>query len=304
MEYGRIKYDIFFKKVFGQKTHITRSFLNTVLREDLKSPIETVSFEPTDFIIKGKNLLINRSKHDVIDIFCIDQAGNRILIEIQKGGSKLALPRFLDYQCRNYSSQFIPNDKYKNIVGCYSICWMFDLQPPHKSIFEKIQLCSNEQHTDWRFDWQITALYPRNLGNLNDVKKKLEEEHDISLEEWLVLDVVTDQKKVAAIKDVLKHDEVREAFEDLDLSGYTEEEIREAAYIAEYGDLIERDRARAEKKQQEELAKAEKKQQEELKQQKIDIAKNMMAFADLETIHKTTKLSLEVLKELQKNHNN
>ena len=272
MEYGRIKYDIFFKKVFGQKEHITRAFLNTVLRDDLKAPIEKVSFEPTDFIIKGKNTLINRSKHDVIDIFCIDQKGNRILIEIQKGASKLALPRFLDYQCRNYSSQFKPSDRYDNVVGCYSICWMFDIQPPHTSLSEKIHLCSNEETTDWSFDWQITALYPRNLGNLQDLKKQLEQEEDIILAEWLVLDVVTDQEKVAAVKTVLRHEAVKEAFEDLDLSGFSEDQLREIEYRTEYGDLVKRDIeiarkkaiAEAEKKRQKELAEAEKKRQKEL----------------------------------------
>ncbi|MGB0930127.1 MAG: Rpn family recombination-promoting nuclease/putative transposase [Chitinophagales bacterium] len=321
MEYGRIKYDIFFKKVFGQKAHITRAFLNTVLRDDLKSPIETVSFEPTDFIIKGKNTLVNRSKHDVIDIFCIDQEGNRILIEIQKGTNKLALPRFLDYQCRNYSSQFLSNDKYKNVVGCYSICWMFDLQPPHSSLSEKIRLCSNEPTTDWAFDWQITALYPRNLGSLEELKKKLKEEHEIALEEWLVLDVLTDQDKAAEIKEVLQHDEIKEAFEDLDLSGYSEEQLREAAYREEYGDLVDRDiekakkeavkiaLAKAEKKRKQELQEAEKKrkqelqeiekkQQEALYQQKIEIAKTMLGLTNLDTISKVTGLSKKVLEKL------
>ncbi|MGB0930287.1 MAG: Rpn family recombination-promoting nuclease/putative transposase [Chitinophagales bacterium] len=319
MEYGRIKYDIFFKKVFGQKEHITRAFLNTVLRDDLKSPIDKVAFEPTDFIIKGKNALINSAKHDVIDIFCIDQEGRRILIEIQKGGSKLALPRFLDYQCRNYSSQFIPNDRYKNVVGCYSICWMLDLKPPHDSLSEKIRLCSNETETDWSFDWQITALYPRNLGNLEDLKQQLKKEHDISLAEWLVLDVVTDQEKVATIKDVLQNKEVKEAFEDLDLSGYTEAQIREAAYKAEYGDLVERDRKKllakaekqktealakakkeAEKKRLEELAKAEKQKAEALQKQKIEMAKSMFDFADLDAISKVTGLSKDVLRKLKR----
>ena len=315
MAYGRIKYDIFFKKVFGKKPHITRAFLNTVLKEDLKAPIQTVKFEPTDFIVKGKNKLINRTKHDVIDIFCIDQEGNRILIEIQKGGSKLALPRFLDYQCRNYSSQFVPNDKYKNVVSCYSVCWMFDIQPPHKSLFEKIRLSSNESKTDWVFDWQITALYPRNLGDLDELKEVLAQEHEIRLEEWLVLDVVTDKKKAAVIKKVLKHNEVKEAFEDLDLSGYTEEQLREAEYVEEYGDLIQRDiekakkeatkqtLAKAEKEREEALAKAEKeaekKRQEDLIQQKINIAKTMLEFADLDSISRATGLSIEMLNKLK-----
>jgi len=73
------------------------SFLNTVLEKDLKSPITELSFEPTDFIIKGRNILMNENKHDVIDVFCKDQENRRILIEIQKGRNPKALPCFLDY---------------------------------------------------------------------------------------------------------------------------------------------------------------------------------------------------------------
>lgn len=296
MAYGRIKYGIFFKKVFGQKPHITRAFLNTVLRDDLKSPIKTVEFQPNDFILQARNSLINEAKHDVIDIFCTDQEGNRMLIEIQKGGNKFAIPRFLDYQCRSYSSQFRPGDLYKNVVGCYSICWMFDIQPPHTSLLEKIRLCSNEKETDWAFDWQMTALYPRNLGGLDKLEEEIRKASNIRLEEWLVLDVVTDMEKAAAIKKVLQHDEVKEAFEDLDLSGYTEQQLREAEYIeflGEYSDLVQKHVA-------EEVQKAVAKEAEKkLYQQKIAIAKSILEFADLAAAQKATGLSMDVLKSLK-----
>ncbi len=228
------------------------------------------------------------AKHDVIDIFCTDQEGNRMLIEIQKGGNKLAIPRFLDYQCRNYSSQFKPGDLYKNVVGCYSICWMFDIQPPHKALSEKIRLCSNENDTDWLFDWQITALYPRNLGDLEKLEQEFQQASEIRLEEWLVLDVIIDQEKAAIIKKVLQHNEVKEAFEDLDLSGYTEEQLRETEYVEfleEYGDFVQKQ--------------VEKAKQEALRQQKITIDKTMLEFADLETIQKTTGLSMKILQNLK-----
>lgn len=315
MAYGRIKYDIFFKKVFGKKPHITKAFLNTVLRDDLEFPIETVTFKETEFIVKGGSSLINRAKHDVIDILCTDQEGNRILIEIQKGVNKRAFPRFLDYQCRNYSSQFVSGDLYDNVVGCYSICWMFDIHPPHSSLLEKIRLCSNEKETDWKFNWQITALYPRNLGDLDTLKQTLKHQHQISLEEWLILDVVSDSRKAEEIKNVLQHDETQEAFEDLDLSGYTEAQLREAEYTTEYGDLIERDIAKAkeeaekekrkalkeaERKQQEALEKAEKKKQEALLQQRIKMAKELLPFADIDVVSRATGFSIEELKAMKR----
>jgi len=265
-QYGRIKYDLFFKKVFT-KPHIVIAFLNTVLEKELKSPIATVSFKPNDFIIKGKNILINENKHDVIDIFCIDQEERRILIEIQKGTKTTAIPRFLDYQCRNYSSQFPVGADYKEVVACYSICWFFDLIPAHKSLTETISLCSTEENTDWNFEWKIKALYPHNL-DYEALKERMIEK----IEEWMLLDVMRDPAVAKNIKAKLKTPEVDEAFEDLDISGYTEEELRLSEYyefMDEYEDI---DRREKEKFAREEALKKQKEIAKKMLEQNMKIS--------------------------------
>ncbi|MEZ4886348.1 MAG: Rpn family recombination-promoting nuclease/putative transposase [Chitinophagales bacterium] len=309
MEFGRIKYDIFFKRVFGKKPHITRAFLNAVLKENLKSPIQEVSFSETEFIIKGKNRLVNESKHNVIDIFCKDQEGNRILIEIQKGTNKLAIPRFLDYHCRNYSSQFKSGDDYSNVVACYSVCWLFDLKPPHNDIVETVSLCSNKEDSDWTFDWTIKALYPRNLPKWKELVKILRTQHQNTLAEWLVLDVIPDPRRAEQIRNAIHTDEVVEAFGDLDLSGYTERQLREIEYRTEYGDLIEQDVQKREKEILEQAEKEKKAALEKAEQQRLEalekaekekeqIAKTMLQFADIEIVSKTTGLSIEQIKKI------
>ena len=112
---GRLKYDVLFKRVFHQK-HILKAFLNTVLETELSSPIVDLSYEPTDFIIQGTAKLLQATKHDVIDVFCRTAQNQRVLVELQKGTSKLAIARFLDYQCRNYSSQFPSGADYREVV--------------------------------------------------------------------------------------------------------------------------------------------------------------------------------------------
>ena len=48
--YSRIKYDIFFKKVFSQE-HILKAFLNTVLSGELPAPIAQLTYHPTDLVV-------------------------------------------------------------------------------------------------------------------------------------------------------------------------------------------------------------------------------------------------------------
>lgn len=51
--YSRIKYDVFFKKIFQQE-HILKAFLNTVLYNELSAPIQAISYQPTDFMTKAE----------------------------------------------------------------------------------------------------------------------------------------------------------------------------------------------------------------------------------------------------------
>ncbi len=237
MEIGRLKYDVLFKKVFYQK-HILKAFLNTVLEQELPSPITDLSYEPTDFIIEGKSLLIQKTKHDVIDVFCITTHDERILIELQKGSDKRSLPRFLDYQCRNYSSQFPTGADYAVVVPCYSICWFFDLNPPHNQIKETITLCSDCEQTDWRFAWEIIALYPRNIP-----KTHITQHHIDKLEEWLLLDVIEDIHDARTLRQLIQTQEVQEAFDTLDLSTLSEDQIKRMLFEEQmshtYSDLYQ-----------------------------------------------------------------
>ena len=282
MEIGRLKYDILFKKVFHQK-HLLKAFLNTVLKQELASPITDLSYEPTDFIIKGKPVLIQAAKHDVIDVFCITKHNERILIELQKGYNKRALPRFLDYQCRNYSSQFETGSEYAVVVPCYSICWFFDLKPPHEDIKETITLSSDRHKTDWKFDWKIIALYPNNIP-----KNHLEQQKVDQLEEWLLLDVIEDLGIAQKIQQFLHTPEVKEAFETLDLSGLSEEQLRRIVFedhISLFPDLYE-----------EKIREIEKKT--EKKQTQAFAKKLLMQQIDIKVIAQSTGLTTDEITAL------
>ena len=276
MEVGRLKYDIFFKKVFHKK-HILKAFLNTVLEAELPAPIIELSYEPTDFVIQGKSRLIQQTKHDVIDVFCITKQEERILIELQKGSDKRALARFLDYQCRNYSSQFSTGADYSKVVPSYSICWFFDLKPPHKQVKEIITLQSNRKKTDWEFAWKIIALYPKNIP-----KNHIEQKHINKLEEWLLLDIIENVKDANKLQQLIHTKEVLEAFDTLDLSELSENQLRRILFEEEiahqYQEVYE----------------------EKIREEKRIIAKQLLDVLDIDTIIEKTGLSQEEIECLKR----
>ncbi|MCP4400919.1 MAG: hypothetical protein GY801_26920 [bacterium] len=272
---GRLRYDVFFKKIFHKK-HLLKAFLNTVLAPELSAPITDLSYEPTDFVIAGKSKLIQETKHDVIDVFCLTAQQQRILVELQKGTSKRAMARFLDYQCRNYSNQFPIGADYAQIMPCYSICWFFDLQPPHTQVKETVKLQSDCDPTDWVFAWEIVTLYPRNIP-----PEHIEQHSIDSLEEWLLLDVIEDIASAQQIRQLLHTEEVKEAFDDLDLSELSEEEIRRIIFedqVNQHPDLYE----------------------EKLREERREIARNLLDVLDVETICQKTGLSQEEVAAFQK----
>lgn len=281
--YSRIKYDVFFKKIFQQE-HILKAFLNTVLHEELPAPIQAVNYQPTDFITKAERQYLSLVKHAVIDVFITTEVGTRALVEIQKGTTKTDLLRFIDYQCRNFSNQFRVGDDYSNAVPCYSICWLFDMTPPHRDFQEKIALASNKTPSDWPTKWEIIALYPTCIHQDHVSQHSLD-----AIEEWLLLDVVTDSQKAQEIKALIQTREIREAFEQLDISGLTDDEIEELEFQQT---ISERYHKPLEVRLQQ--AKAE-----GGKEYAISIAKNLLDILDVETICAKTGLRREEVEALR-----
>ena len=284
MIYSRIKYDIFFKKVFSQE-HILKAFLNTVLAGELPAPIVKLTYQPTDFITKSERQYLNAVKHTVIDVFITTETGARALVEIQKGTTKADLLRFVDYQCRNFSNQFRVGDDYAQYVPCYSVGWLFDMTPPHRQVKEKIRMQSDQALTDWRVNWEIIAIYPRCINEEHLQRHSLE-----ALEEWLLLDVVADRAKSSQIKDLIHTQEVQEAFEQLDISGLTDEEIEELEFEEAIDD---RYKLSFEKRMRQARQETERERNREI------ALKLLISGIPIETIQEATSLTIEEIEQVR-----
>ncbi len=123
-------------------------------------------------------------------------------------------------------------------MPCYSICWFFDLNPPHTQIKETITLCSDCEQTDWRFAWEIIALYPRNIPKTHITQHQIDK-----LEEWLLLDVIEDINDARTLRQLIQTREVQEAFDTLDLSTLSEDQIKRMLFEEQmcrtYSDLYQ-----------------------------------------------------------------
>ena len=263
-----------------QQEHILKAFLNTVLHDELSAPITSLTYQLTEFVSHAERQALNLMKHTMIDVFVTTEDGRRALVEIQKGTSTTDLLRFVDYQCRNFSHQFRVGDEYAQSVPCYSVCWLFDMTPPHHDYQEKLTITSNKRRTDWQVNWEIIAIYPRCVKQAHLKKKSLE-----TLEEWLLLDVITDVNKAKQIKTLIHTKEVHDAFEQLDISGLTDEEIEEWQF------------QQAMEQHQKPFEKLMKEREYE---NACDIAKNLLSLeVDVTAICQATRMSEQEIRLLQ-----
>ncbi len=167
----------------------------------------------------------------------------------------------------------------------YSICWFFDLNPPHNQIKETITLHSDCEPTDWTFAWEIIALYPRNIP-----KTHITQHHIDKLEEWLLLDVIEDIKDARTLQQLIHTKEVQEAFETLDLSALSEDQIKRMMFeeyiTTDYQDVYEEKLKDITTQKEHEKAYA--------------IAKNLLAAqVDIEIIQRSTGLTRQDIQALQ-----
>jgi predicted transposase/invertase (TIGR01784 family) len=159
------------------------------------------------------------------------------------------------------------------------------MTPPHKDFKEKLTIRSDKERTDWLMKWEIIAVYPRCIKEEHLRQKSLD-----ALEEWLLLDVVTDTKEAKRIKELVHTKEVQEAFEQLDISGLTDEEIEELEFQEAIAD---RYKTSYEKRIQETKVQTE-------KEKALEIAQRMLtAGIAIRTIHQTTGLSESEIEQLR-----
>ena len=129
----------------------------------------------------------------------------------------------------------------------------------------------------------MIALYPACIQHEHLTSHTLD-----AIEEWLLLDVVTDAQHAREIKALIHTREVQEAFEQLDLSGLTDAEIDELEFQQT---ILERYQKPFEARLQQ--AKAE---------ERKELAKNFLDVLDPETIALKTGLTPEEVDALRASH--
>lgn len=120
--------DVVFKKIFGQKAHLLKSFLNSVLPLPPDGLIESLDYLPTEQIPSIPVL-----KRTIVDVKCTDQQDRVFIVEMQIEWTPSFMQRVLFGASQAYVKQLEKGEDYEYLKPVYGLALLgasFDAESP------------------------------------------------------------------------------------------------------------------------------------------------------------------------------
>lgn len=281
-EYMTLKFDLMFKKVFGDNKH--KDPIKLLLKEIL-------NIEPKEVTILNTELIDRpyRDKRVYVDLIVELEDGTKVGVEINTDVDKEIVNRNFYYMCKNISKDLIPNEDFNELPKHIQI--NFDFEGKHIKPMMSYKLLNNETKDELTDIIEIIRIdvpyYFNKCYNRGIDIDKLD-----SLTKFIGLFGVEtkDQAKALCEGDSVMEEiykRIEEYNDDLDLIGVYDYEQRQR-HLNKL-----RNRKMLEESKQQGLKQG-------IEQNTLDIAKNMLKEdTDINFISKVTGLSIDKINELK-----
>lgn len=291
------KNDLTFRKIFGERPHLIKSFLNSVLPLDEGQLIETVEYLEPELIPELPNL-----KRSVVDVHCTDNFGRYFIVEMQMYWTNAFKKRMLFNTGKAYVRQLKGGGKYRDLKPVYGLSLVDDVFHTSDELkstwYHHYRLVHSQQSDEKIEGLELIFIELPKFKAQNFTDKKLQ-----TL--WLRFLTEIDESTSDVPMDMVSVEEIKEALECVNQSAFNEAEM---LYYDQYWDAI-----RIEKAALEELTEVNKKllaekaeeqrlkeEQQRLKEESIrKLAIKMKEYGEpIEVIIKETGLSAEDISKL------
>ena len=299
MKYLDPKADLTFKKIFGNHPQRLISLLNALLPLSEAEQIHAIEYLPTELVPQ-----LEGGKNTIVDVLCTDVSGRKFCVEMQMEWSDAFQQRVLFNASKLYVSQAKKGGKYSELQPVYSLNLIND-------VFE-------HDTPDFIHNYRIVHDKDSNkvIEGLHFTFIELPKftPHSIADKRMMVLwlrfltENNSNTKEIPA--DLLNDPEIGKAVEELEISGFTDAELR--AYdkfwdsvSVERTLLDDRYQKGREEGKEEGIAEGMEKGMEQgmkqgMSQRSLEIAKKMLAKGmDEATVMDMTGLSAEEMKLLK-----
>ena len=215
MKYLDPKADLTFKKIFGNHPKRLISLLNALLPLSEEEQIHEIKYLPTELVPQ-----LEGGKNTIVDVLCTDSRGRKFCVEMQMEWSDAFQQRVLFNASKLYVSQAKKGGKYSELQPVYSLNLIND-------VFE-------HDTPDFIHNYRIVHDKDSNkvIEGLHFTFIELPKftPHSIADKRMMVLwlrfltEINSNTKEIPA--DLLNDPEIGKAVEELEISGFTDAELR------------------------------------------------------------------------------
>jgi len=268
------KNDLTFRKIFGERPHLLKSFLNSVLPFEEDRQIVTLEYLQPEIIPELPNL-----KRSIVDVHCTDNYGRTFIVEMQMYWTSAFKQRMLFNSSKAYVKQLKDGGKYRELRPVYGLSLVDDIFLTTKE-FENIYYHHYSMVHSQQTNEKIEGL---ELIFIELPKFKAQNYNDKRLQTlWLRFLTEIDETTTEVPEDLKSVDAIREALDCVEKRAFTEEELM---YYDTYWDAIRIEKAALEeleeknqkltieKEQAKQLLEEERRQKEEERRQKEEAKK-------------------------------
>jgi predicted transposase/invertase (TIGR01784 family) len=206
--------DFGFKAVFVKRPHLFIHIINSLLK--LSKPVVEIEYINPEFIPDLKN-----GKNSIVDAVCMDREKRQILVEMQVAQHSNYIKRTIFNAAKLYNRQLPKSGNYNELQPVYSINLL-----DHNI----------EKSTDiWQHDYKLThqGLPGKHLNDINLVFFELPKwekfnkfDIDNPLDRWMRYFTNPKFYAMMTLEERKKYEEITEAIEILNVSGYTPGQLR------------------------------------------------------------------------------
>ena len=215
MKYLDPKADLTFKKIFGNHPKRLISLLNALLPLSEEEQIHEIKYLPTELVPQ-----LEGGKNTIVDVLCTDVRGRKFCVEMQMEWSDAFQQRVLFNASKLYVSQAKKGGKYSELQPVYSLNLINDIfahDTPdfihnYRIVHDKD---SNKVIEGLHFTFiELPKFTPHSIAD-----KRM-------MVLWLrfLTEINSNTKDIPA--DLLNDPEIGKAVEDLEVSGFTDAELR------------------------------------------------------------------------------
>jgi predicted transposase/invertase (TIGR01784 family) len=210
------KYDLTFKRVFGEHKHLCMSLINSLL--PLEKPIVNIEYQTGELIPE----LVDVLRHTIVDVRCTDTDGRQFIVEMQLFWSESFKSRVLLNASKAYVMQLDKADRITLLQPVYALNFV-------NEIFEKSPAMKDEYFHHYKIvnikdtEKQIKGLefvfveLPK-FKPQNRAEKKLSEL-------WLRFLTEINESTTEISQELLDNEHTREAISYMERAAYTKEQL-------------------------------------------------------------------------------